>query len=183
LVCGNDSGRVAAGRPDDGLETTDRRGETMQNRRVLALAASLLVTLFPGCRALEQRPSDEEIVALVKASPPAPPTIGPTYLAEVERVRVEERGDYEATARYWPVRVRVKGGARVRVTNVFQLGLIDEAARSKTQSVEFVEDARFSRDDFGDWQVTYDYSSGPLWRLEGPHRPPLSATPQQPSPP
>jgi len=139
----------------------------MQNRRDFALIGSLLLALSPGCRALERSPSDEEVVALVTHSPPAPPTLGPTYLAEVERVEIEARGDFDAGGRFWPVRVRVAGGARIKVTNAFQMGLLDDHSRAETQPVEFVEEARFSRNDFGDWDVAYDYSSGPEWRRDG----------------
>jgi len=138
----------------------------MQNPRNLALIGSLLLTLSPGCRALERSPSDEEVVATVTQAPPAPPTLGPTYLAKVERVEIEARGDFDASDRSWPVRVRVAGGARIKVTNAFQMGLLDDRLRAETQPVEFVQEARIRRNGFDEWAVEYDYASGPEWRRD-----------------
>lgn len=119
-----------------------------------------------GCRVLERGPSDEQVLAAVRSAPPAPPTVGPTYLADIESVQVEERGGYNVDRAYWPVRVRVKGSAKITVTNVFQLGLLGDRAKEKAQPVEFVEEAHIAKDDFGHWRVTYQYSEeGPKWRL------------------
>jgi len=149
----------------------------MQKDSFLAMA-SILVTVAPGCRAVERGPSDEEVVALVRESPPAPPTVGPTYLAVVDRVQVGERGHFNSQGRYWPVRVRIRGGAKIKVTNAFQLGLLDDRSRAATEPVEFMQDARFMTDEFGEWRVEYDYSSDPGWRrqMAGPE----STKPQTP---
>jgi hypothetical protein len=74
-----------------------------------------------------------------------------------------------ANGEYWPVRVRVKGGLRVKVTNVLQLGLIGDAERQPPRPVDFVEEARFTKDDFGNWLVSYGYDpNGPKWRVSAP---------------
>ena len=128
---------------------------------------TLLLAVTLGCRVFERGPSDEQVLAAVRNAPPAPPTVGPTYLADIESVQVEERGGYNAERAYWPVRVRVKGNAKIRVTNVFQLGLLGDRAKEKAQPVEFVEEARFAKDDFGHWRVAFQYSAeGPKWRLD-----------------
>jgi hypothetical protein len=47
------------------------------------------------------------------------------------------------------------------------LQLVLRAGRKKDTPtpVDFVETGRFSKDDFGKWQVTYHYGSdGPSWR-------------------
>lgn len=135
--------------------------------RRLAISGVLLATTF-GCRAFDRGPSDADVVAAVRGSPPAPPTLGPTFLAQVDSVEVQERGDYHREGAYWPVRVRVKGGVKIKPTSVFQLGLGDPA-KLKPESLEFVEEARFSKDDFGGWRVSYSYRGhGPSWRLDEP---------------
>jgi hypothetical protein len=135
--------------------------------RRLAISGVLLVTTL-GCRLLDRGPSDADVVAAVRKSPPAPPTLGPTFLAQVDSVEVQARGDYRRDGGYWPVRVRVKGAARIKVTNAFQLGVADHQAREKTESVDFNEEGRFSKDDFGNWRVSYVYDgAGPQWRLGG----------------
>jgi hypothetical protein len=140
-----------------------------KHRRVAV--AGLLFTAVMGCRGLERGPSDQEVIAAVRKSPPAPPTLGPTYLAQVDVVEVQERGSQDRESRYWPIRVRVKGEARIRVTNPFQLGLLDDRSREKTEPVEFVEVARFTKADVGGWQVSYSYdASGPRWRLDATSR-------------
>jgi hypothetical protein len=139
----------------------------MTKRRYTVLSGVLLVAAALGCRAFQRGPSEQEIIAAVRKTPPAPPTLGPTYLANVEVVEVQERGQYRADGEYWPVRVRFKGSARIRITNLFQMGLVDERAREKSEAVDFVEDARFTRGDFGTWVVSYPYTAyGPRWRLE-----------------
>ena len=133
----------------------------------------LLAVGATGCHVFKSGPSDEEVVATVRKSPPAPPTAGPTYLAQVESVELQERGRYNADAKYWPVRVRVKGGAKVKLTNVLQLGLLAAPAKQPSKAVDFVEEARFTRDDFGSWRVSYRYEpTSARWRLE-----PLAAAP------
>ena len=128
-----------------------------------------------GCRVFARGPSDGEIVDAIKGAPPAPNTVGPTYLAEVESIRVEERGQYNAENAYWPVRVRVKGRAKVKITNLFQLGLLGDRAKEKDEPVDFVEEARLAKDDYGRWRVTYGYAAnGPGWRLSEPERSPDS---------
>ena len=65
--------------------------------------------------------------------------------------------------------MRVKGGARIKITNPFQLGLVDASAREKAEAVDFAEAARLMKDDFGSWRVSYAYDpNGPRWRTETP---------------
>lgn len=136
----------------------------LRRRRFAVMGLVLSATL--GCRAFGRGPSDAEVVAAVRASPPAPPTLGPTFLAQVDAVEVRERGPFNREGRYWPVRVRVKGAARIKITNAFQLGVADDRARAKTEAIEFVEEARFTKDDSGRWCPAYTYDSrGPQWRL------------------
>ena len=124
--------------------------------------AGLPFAAVMGCR-LERAPSDEEVITAVRNSPPQ---LGPTYLAQVDVVEVQERGSYDRESRYWPIRVRVKGEARIKVTNPFRLGLLDDHSREKTEPVEFLEVARFMKADMGRWQVSYSYdAAGPRWRL------------------
>jgi hypothetical protein len=139
----------------------------MAKRPYVVLSGVFLVAAAFGCRAFQRGPSEEEIIATVRKTPPAPPTLGPTYLASVEVVEVQERGQYRSDGEYWPARVRLKGSARIRITNPFQMGLADDRAREKSEAVDFVEEARFTRGDFGSWVVSYAYTaSGPRWRLE-----------------
>jgi hypothetical protein len=139
----------------------------MVGGRIIAIAAALTLTCAAGCRLLRPGPSDQEVAAAVEKSPPAPPTAGPTYLAELTSVQIEERGPYNSAGKYWPVRVRVKGGAKIKLINVFQLGILGDRAKEKPESMEFVEEARFRKDDFGAWRVSYNYDAeGPRWRLD-----------------
>jgi len=136
------------------------------NRIAAVLAGGLLLTCVAGCRVLDSGPSDQEIAAAIKKVPPSPPTAGPTYLAEIESVRVQERGPYSTDGKYWPVRIRLKGGVKIKLTNAFQLGLLADDAKKPAKPIEFVEDARFTKDDFGNWRVLYNYDpNGPKWRL------------------
>ncbi len=131
------------------------------------IAGVLLLACAPGCRLLESGPNDDQVIAAVRKSPPSPPTLGPTYLAEIESIRVEERGRYNVDGRYWPVRVRVKGGAKIRVTNVLQLALSGDPRKEPTTPADFVEEARLTKDDFGGWRVSYAYEpDGPKWRRD-----------------
>lgn len=133
---------------------------------MIAVAGALTLTCAAGCRLLPSGPSDQEVVAAVGKSPPAPPTAGPTYLAELMSVQVEQRGPYNSDGKYWPVRVRVKGGVKVKLTNVLQLGLRGDVTRELPKPVDFVEEARLTKDDFGKWRVSYVYDvGGPMWRL------------------
>jgi hypothetical protein len=139
----------------------------MVRERMIAAAAALTLTCAAACRLLQSGPSDQEVVAAVQKAPPAPPTLGPTYLAQIESVQVQERGPYNDDGKYWPVRVRVKGGVKIRVTNAFQLGLVGEVAKEPPKPMDFVEGARFTKDDFGKWHVSYNYDAhGPKWRLD-----------------
>ncbi len=138
----------------------------MVGRRIVAAAGALTLTCSAGCRLLQPGPSDQEVAAAVEKSPPAPPTAGPTYLAEFTSVQVEQRGPYNSDGKYWPVRVRLKGGVKIKLTNAFQLGLLGDRAKENAESVDFVEEARLSKDDFGKWRVSYKYDPrGPGWRL------------------
>lgn len=129
-------------------------------------ALGLFVVCTVGCRVFGSGPTDQEVVAAIKKLPPSPPTTGPTYLAEVESVAVQERGRYNADGKYWPVRVRVRGGVKSKVTSLFQLGLPGAVGTEPPKPVDFIEQARFSKDDFGNWKVAYNYdASGPKWRL------------------
>ena len=134
---------------------------------LIAVAGALTLTCAAGCRLLQSGPSDQQVAAAVEKSPPAPPTAGPTYLSELTSVQIEERGPYNSDGKYWPVRVRVKGGAKIKLTNPFQLGLLGDRTKEKAESVEFVEDARFTKDDFGNWRASYNYDPlGPRWRID-----------------
>ena len=87
-------------------------------------------------------------------------------------VKVEERGRYNSDGRYWPVRVRVKGSAKSKLSPLLMLALADAAKKELPQPVEFVEEARLSKDDFGKWRVAYNYDPhGPAWRLTDDVRP------------
>jgi hypothetical protein len=132
------------------------------------IAGVLLLASALGCRLLESGPNDEQVIAAVRKSPPSPPTLGPTYLAEIESIRVEKRGRYNPDGRYWPVRVRVMGGAKISVTNVLQLAFSGDPRKEPATPADFVEEARLTKDDFGNWRVSYSYDpSGPRWRLDG----------------
>ena len=132
-----------------------------------AAMAGLLAGAVAGCHVFKAGPSDEEVIAAVRKSPPAPPTAGPTYLTQIESVELQERGRYNTDAKYWPVRIRVKGGAKVRLTNALQLGLLGDPAKQPSKAVDFVEEARFTKDDFGNWRVSYGYEpTSARWRLE-----------------
>ena len=81
-------------------------------------------------------------------------------------MKVEERGRYDSDGKYWPVRVRVKGSVNSKLSGLLLLALADAAKKEKPQPLEFVEEARLSKDDFGAWQVFYNYDrSGPTWRM------------------
>ncbi len=135
-------------------------------RRTIAVAGALTLACAVGCRLLERGPSDQEIAATVQKSPPAPPTAGPTYMAQLTSVRVEDRGPYNSDGKYWPARVRVKGGVKIKLTNAFQLGLLGDPQKEKAEHIEFVEEAHLTKDDFGAWRVSYTYDPrGPKWRL------------------
>ena len=136
-------------------------------RQTIAVAGAMTLACAIGCRVLERGPSDQEIAATVQKSSPAPPTAGPTYMAQLTSVQVEERGPYNSDGKYWPARIRVKGRVKIKVTNAFQLGLLGEPAKEEAEAVEFVEEARFAKDDFGGWRVSYAYDPhGPTWRLD-----------------
>jgi hypothetical protein len=84
----------------------------------------------------------------------------------VTSVKVEERGRYNGDGKYWPVRVRVKGSAKSKLNPFLMLALADATRKEKPQPVEFMEEARFSKDDFGKWRVAYTYDpGGPAWRV------------------
>ena len=135
-------------------------------RQTIAVAGALTLACAFGCRVLERGPSDQEIAATVQKSPPAPPTAGPTYMAQLASVRVEDRGAYNSDGKYWPARVRVKGGVKIKLTNAFQLGLLGDREKEKAEPIEFVEEAHLTKDDFGAWRVSYGYDpQGPKWRL------------------
>lgn len=130
------------------------------------VASGLLLWFIPGCRFLEQGPSDEEIRAAVRKSPPSPPTLGPMVLTEVASVEIQQRGRYNSEGRYWPIRVRVSGRMSVKPTNLFQLGLV-AARKASPEPVDFVEETRFTKDDYGNWRAFYNYdAAGPRWRLD-----------------
>jgi hypothetical protein len=133
----------------------------------IAFVAGGLLTWASGCGVFATGPSDQEVIAAVKQSPPLPPTVGPTYLAQIESVQVLERGRRDARGTYWPVRVRVRGGVNMALTNVFQLGFVVDHRKDPPIPVDFVEEARLSKDDFGKVRVSYSYDPrGPGWRLD-----------------
>lgn len=145
----------------------------MVNGRITAVALALTLACASGCRLLQRGPTDQEVVAAVEKAPPAPPTLGPTYLSEVTSVQVEQRGQYNSDGKYWPVRVRVKGGLKIKLTNALQLGLVGDDAKKPSEPVEFVDEARFTEDNFGKWRVAYSYDPrGPKWRLEDRNKSP-----------
>ena len=54
-----------------------------------------------------------------------------------------------------------------RSTNAFQLGLLGDRSKEKAEPVDFVEQARLTKEQFGGWQVSYSYDArGPRWRLD-----------------
>jgi hypothetical protein len=109
------------------------------------------------------------VIAAVRKAPPSPPTPGPTYATEIASVQVLERGRYNSDGHYGPVRVRVKGAFKFKVTNVFQLAITSDPRKLPTTPTEFTEDARLAKDDFGGWRVFYAYDpAGPRWRLNDP---------------
>lgn len=139
----------------------------MVSGRLVAVGGALTLICAGGCRLLESGPSDQDVTAAVEKAPPAPPTAGPTYLAELTSVQVEERGPYNSDGKYWPMRVRVKGGVKIKLTNAYQLGLLSPDSKRPSEPVDFVEEARFTRDNFGKWKVSYAYDPrGPRWRLD-----------------
>jgi len=147
----------------------------MRFQGVALVTGGLLLMWASGCGVFANAPSDQEVVAAVKQSPPSPPTVGPTYLAVIESVQVLERGRHDARGRYWPVRVRVKGGAKMALTNVFQLGFVVDQRKDPPTPVDFVEEARLMKGDFGRWRVSYSYDpGGPRWR----HNPDDAARPR-----
>ena len=135
--------------------------------RAGSVGIALLLAALAACHTSPPGPTDEQLVAGVRKSPPSPPTPVPTYLAQIDSVEVQERGAYNADGKYWPVRVRVKGATKVKPTNVFQIALMGDPAKQKASPVEFVEEARLTKDDFGSWRISYIYDSrGPRWRLD-----------------
>ena len=66
----------------------------------------------------------------MRKSPPAPPTLGPTYLAQLEMVEGQQRGRSNSDG-CWPVRVHVKGGAKIELSNALQLGLLEITRRKR----------------------------------------------------
>jgi hypothetical protein len=138
------------------------------SRICVFVVGGLFLACTSGCRLLGSGPRDADVNAAVRRSPPSPPTAGPTYLAEIASVQVQERRRYNGDGQYWPVRVRVKGAAKIRLTNVFQPGLPADVQKEPATSVDFVEEAHFTKDDFGNWRVFYAYEpAGPRWRLDG----------------
>lgn len=136
------------------------------NRSGLAAAITAVLLATPACHFVGSGPGDEDVIDAVRKSPPSPPTAGPTYLAEIASVTVEDRGRYSSDGKYWPVRVHVKGGVKVKVTNLLQLGLLGEAEKQTPKPIDFVEEGHFAKDDFGKWAVSYNYDpNGPKWRL------------------
>lgn len=130
-------------------------------------ACAVAIVLVAGCRVAGRGPGDEEVIALVTKTPPSPPTLGPTRLVQLAQVEIQERGTYNTDGKYWPIRVRVRGGARLKLTNVFQLGVIGDPDKLPLFTTDFVEEAHFKRDDFGKWRVVYAYDrGGAKWRLE-----------------
>jgi hypothetical protein len=122
-----------------------------------------------GCHLGESGPSDQEVVDAVRKTPPSPPTAGPTYLAEIASVTVEDRGRYNTDGNHWPVRVRVRGGLKIKMTNVAQMSRAIGSDKQPWKAVDFLEEACLARDDFGNWHVWYNYDpAGPRWRLEEP---------------
>lgn len=133
-------------------------------------AAAALGALALACNLLERGPADEDVVGVVRKAPPRPPTLGPTYLGEIESVRVEERGRYNAEGHYWPVRVRIKGAAKVDPRTALLLAPMTDPRKVPSSPVEFVEEAHVAKDDFGKWQVSYRYADdGPRWRRSAPY--------------
>ena len=141
-------------------------------RLAAVTTGGLLLSCTLGCRLLERGPTDDQVRTAVRKTPPSPPTLGPTYLSEVASVDIQERGRFNVDGRYWPVRVRVKGNARIQITNPFQLALVGDPRKVPPEAVDFVEEARLTKDDFGKWAVSYSYdATGPRWRLDTPKIP------------
>jgi hypothetical protein len=146
----------------------------MAKWRIAGVVAGGLILWFnPGCSILEGGPSDEQVREAVRKSPPSPPTLGPTVLTDVASIEIHERGRYNADGRYWPVRVRVRGGARIKVTSLFQFGLAADARNASPETVDFVEEARLAKDNFGNWGISYNYDPArPRWRVDDANRTP-----------
>lgn len=52
------------------------------------------------------------------------------------------------------------------ITSPLQLGLVADPRKATPEAVDFAEEARLTRDDFGNWGVSYNHdSSGPRWRF------------------
>jgi hypothetical protein len=135
----------------------------------MAGAYGLLAVCTVGCHVFGSGPTDQEVVAAIKKSPPSPPTVGPTYLAEIESVEIQERGRYNRDGSYWPIRVRMKGRAKIKMTSILQLGLLGDPEKQPRKAVDFIEEARLAKDASGNWQVAYNYDPrGPKWRLDQP---------------
>jgi hypothetical protein len=143
------------------------RGNAMRQMLVAAFGGGMLFAGLSGCHLSERGPSDQHVIAAVRKSPPLPPTLGPTYLDTIESTEVVERGSYNANGKYWPVRVRVRGTVKVRLTNIFQFGVVGNPRKQTAKPLAFVEEARLAKNDLGDWQVSYNYGlDGPRWRVE-----------------
>jgi len=129
------------------------------------IALSLSMASAAACQLFDRGPADTDVVAAVRKKPPAPPTLGPTYLSEIGSVEVEERGRYNASGRYWPLRVRIKGMVKVDPRTALLLAPLTDPRKHPATPVEFVEEVRLSKDDFGKWQASYHYADdGPRWR-------------------
>ena len=136
-------------------------------RLIATLAGGLIVVSSLGCPSRGSGPTEQDVVVAVRKSPPSPPTPGTTYLAQIDSIEVQERGGYNTEGKYWSVRVRVTGRAKIKVTNLVQLGLMGNPEKHPSTAVDFLEEARFANDDFGHWRVSYNYDpQGPRWRLD-----------------
>ena len=61
----------------------------------------------------------------------------------------------------------MKGGLKIKVTNLVQLSVMGNPEMQTSKGVDFIEEARFAKDDFGNWRVVYHYDPrGPKWRID-----------------
>lgn len=118
------------------------------------------VTLFGlACTSPQGAPPTEaEILAAIRKSPPRPPTVGENRLVRVDAVVPIQRGAYNNDGRYWPVRVKLNGLMQLTGSaSALYLALAEEDR--KPSPVEFVAEARLARNDYGEWAVQYPAGS------------------------
>ncbi len=137
----------------------------METRRFFAVTVSLTLTGTAGCQLLHPPPSDQEVTAAVKESSPAPSTAGPTYLADLTSVQVEDRGLSNSDGKYWPIHVRLKGGVKINATpSSWGFSMVTQTRRRSPWS-SWRRPLR--QENFGKWRVSYAYDPhAAKWRRD-----------------